>query len=270
METGLAGRVVLITGAARGIGAATARAFAEEGARVVIGYRAERRRAEQLASELGDAVALAADISVEAEVDAMFAGAVERFGRIDVCVANAAVAEREFRPLAEMSVERMRRVIDVNLVGTLLTARAFLRQVALQREGNLVLVASTAGIFGEEGMVDYSATKAALIGGVLRTLKNEIVRVAPLGRVNCVCPGWTRTEMADFALSQPGVVQRATRTMALRKMADPDDVARQIVVLASDRLSGHVSGQAISVAGGMEGRLLHDEGEPPAVETPLG
>jgi 3-oxoacyl-[acyl-carrier protein] reductase len=258
MDTGLSGRVVLITGAARGIGAATARAFAAEGARVVVGYRVERELAESLASELGDAMAIGADISVEEDVDAMFAAAVERYGRVDVCVANAAIAEREFRPLAEMSAERIRKVVGVNLVGTMLTARAFLRQVAVQKSGNLVLVASTAGIFGEEGMADYAATKAALIGGVLTSLKNEIVRLAPLGRVNCVCPGWTRTEMADFALSRPGVVDRATRTMALRKVAEPADVANQIVVLSSDRLSGHVSGQAVVVAGGMEGRLLHE------------
>ncbi|MGN6380634.1 MAG: SDR family NAD(P)-dependent oxidoreductase [Gaiellales bacterium] len=258
MDTGLSGRVVLITGAARGIGAATARAFAAEGARVVVGYRVERELAESLAAELGDAMAIGADISVEEDVDAMFAAAVERYGRVDVCVANAAIAEREFRPLAEMSAERICKVVGVNLVGTMLTARAFLRQVAVQKSGNLVLVASTAGIFGEEGMADYAATKAALIGGVLTSLKNEIVRLAPLGRVNCVCPGWTRTEMADFALSRPGVVDRATRTMALRKVAEPADVANQIVVLSSDRLSGHVSGQAVVVAGGMEGRLLHE------------
>ena len=269
METGLAGRVVLITGAARGIGAATARAFAAEGARVVIGFRVERELAEALAGQLGDALAVAADISVEADVDALFAAAVERYGRVDVCVANAAVAEREFTPLADMSVQRIRRVVDVNLIGTMLTARAFLRQVAAQGEGNLVLVASTAGIFGEEGMSDYAATKGALIGGLLTSLKNEIVRVAPLGRVNCVCPGWTRTEMADFALSRPGVVERATRTMALRKVAEPADVASQIVVLASDRLSGHVSGQAITVAGGMEGRTLH-EGSPAAAADSVG
>jgi 3-oxoacyl-[acyl-carrier protein] reductase len=269
MDTGLTGQVVLITGAARGIGAATARAFSAEGARVVVGYRVERERAESLAAELGDAIAVAADISVEADVERLFAAAVERYGRIDVCVANAAVAEREFRPLAEMDAERIRRVVGVNLVGTMLTARAFLRQVAVQKSGNLVLVASTAGIFGEEGMSDYAATKSALIGGLVNSLKNEIVRVAPLGRVNCVCPGWTRTEMADFALSRPGVVERATRTMALRKVAEPADVANQIVVLASDRLSGHVSGQAIVVAGGMEGRLLHED-TPTADADPLG
>jgi 3-oxoacyl-[acyl-carrier protein] reductase len=259
MQTDLEGRVVLITGAARGIGAATARAFAAEGARVVVGYRRERERAEALVGELGDALAVAADIAVEDDVDALFAAAVERFGRIDVCVANAGIAEREFQPLAGMSLDRIRRVVGVNLIGTMLTARAFLRQVERQGSGNLVLVASTAGIFGEEGMADYSATKAALIGGLLPTLKNEIVRLAPLGRVNCVCPGWTQTEMADFALDRADLVDRATRTMALRKVARPEDVAAQIVVLASDRLSGHVSGQAIAIAGGMEGRLLHAE-----------
>ena len=133
-----------------------------------------------------------------------------------------------------------------------------LRQVARQGSGNLILIGSTAGIFGEEGQADYAATKAALTGGLLPTLKNEIARLAPCGRVNAVCPGWTETEMAAPALAEPGRLERITQTMPLRKVAQPDDVAWQVVVLASDRLSGHVSGQVVVVAGGMEGRLLHE------------
>ena len=82
--------------------------------------------------------------------------------------------------------------------------------------------------------------------------------MAPLGRVNVVCPGWTVSPMTRSTLDDPGLIDRVTRTMALRKVAQPDDVARQIVVLASDELSGHVTGQVIVVAGGMEGRVLHD------------
>ena len=257
MDTDLAGRVVLITGAARGIGAATARAFAGEGARVLVNYRASREQAEDLAASLPDAIAVQADVSREDDVDRLFAAAVERYGRIDVCVCNAAI-DSPPAPAVDIDAARFRRVVDVNLTGTFLVARAFLRRVRVQRSGNLILIGSTAGIFGEEGHADYAATKAALTGGLLPTLKNEIARLAPLGRVNAVCPGWTETEMAAPALSEPGALDRITQTMPLRKVAQPDDVARQIVVLASDRLSGHVSGQVVVVAGGMEGRLLHE------------
>jgi 3-oxoacyl-[acyl-carrier protein] reductase len=257
VDTDLAGRVVVITGAARGIGAATARAFAGERARVVVNYRTSRIEAEKLAASLPDAIAVQADISDEHDIERLFATAVERYGRLDVCVCNAAIYSPP-APAVDIDADRFRRIVDTNLVGTFLVAREFLRRVREQGSGNLILVGSTAGIFGEEGQADYAATKAALTGGLLPTLKNEIARLAPLGRVNAVCPGWTKTEMAAPALSEPGRLERITQTMPLRKVAQPDDVAWQIVVLASDRLSGHVSGQVVVVAGGMEGRLLHE------------
>jgi 3-oxoacyl-[acyl-carrier protein] reductase len=257
VDADLAGKVVVITGAARGIGAATARAFAGEGARLVVNYHTSRERAAELAVSLPDAIAVQADISREDDVDRLFAEAVERYGRVDVCVCNAAIYAPP-APAVDLDADRFRRIVDTNLVGTFLVARAFLRRVREQGSGNLILVGSTAGIFGEEGQADYAATKAALTGGLLPTLKNEIARLAPRGRVNAVCPGWTETEMAAPALTEPGRLERITQTMPLRKVAQPDDVAWQIVVLASDRLSGHISGQVVVVAGGMEGRLLHD------------
>jgi len=92
--------------------------------------------------------------------------------------------------------------------------------------------------------------------GLLLSLKNEIVRIAPLGRVNAVAPGWTISPMTRDSLD-PDVVDRVTRTMPLRKVANADDIARAVLVLASDELSGHISGELITVAGGMEGRTLH-------------
>jgi 3-oxoacyl-[acyl-carrier protein] reductase len=257
VDTDLAGRVVLITGAARGIGAATARAFAGEGASVVVNYLTSRDEAEALAASLPDAIAVRADVSDEGEIDRLFAAVVDRYGRVDVCVCNAAIYSPA-APAVDIDADRFRRIVDTNLVGTFLVARAFLRRVREQGSGNLILIGSTAGIFGEEGQADYAATKAALTGGLLPTLKNEIARLAPLGRVNAVCPGWTETEMAAPALTEPGRLDRITQTMPLRKVAQPDDVAWQVVVLASDRLSGHISGQVVVVAGGMEGRLLHE------------
>jgi 3-oxoacyl-[acyl-carrier protein] reductase len=194
-----------------------------------------------------------ADLTREEEVDALF----EEVGDVDVCAAVAGVWPQEDRPVWELPLERWEETLRANLTSAFLTARAFLRCVARTGRGSLVLVGSTAGVFGEAGHADYAAAKGALSSGFLLSLKNEVVRVAPRARVNCVCPGWTRTPMARAEVNDPGVVERVTRTMALRKVATPEDVARQVVVLASDELSGHVTGQVIVVAGGMEGRTIH-------------
>jgi 3-oxoacyl-[acyl-carrier protein] reductase len=259
VDTGLGGKGVLVTGASGGIGAACARAFAAEGARVVVHYNSGRERAEQVAAELGDAAAatLRADLTVEEEVDALFAGAREALGRIDVCAAVAGVWPSEDVPVWNLPLERWRATVEQNLTATFLTVRGFLREVEREGHGSLVLVGSTAGLFGEAGHADYAAAKSALMGGLLLSIKNEVTRVAPLARVNAVAPGWTVSPMTRGHLDD-ALVRKISRTMALRKVAEPEDVARQVVVLASDELSGHVSGQVVTVAGGMEGRVVHE------------
>ena len=258
MDTGLSGASVVVTGASGGIGAACARAFAAEGARVVVHYHQGAERAHAVAAGLPGATTFGADLRDEAGVDALFAHARQTMGGIDVCVANAGVWPATDTPLWELPLERWRDTIDQNLTVTFLTARGFLREIARTGHGSLVLVGSTAGVFGEAGHADYAAAKSAILGGLLLSLKNEVVRIAPKARVNAVAPGWTLSPMAAAHIADPAVVGRITRTMPLRKVATPDDVARQIVVIASDRLSGHVTGQVVTVAGGMEGRLLHE------------
>lgn len=257
METGLAGKRVLVTGASGGIGSACARAFAAESARLALHYHRGRERAEELGRELPGAVVLQADLGVEDDADRLFAEARAALGGVDVCAAVAGAWPAEDIPVWRLPLARWEDTVRANLTVTFLTARGFLREVERTGHGSLVLVGSTAGIFGEAGHADYAAAKSAIVRGLVLSLKNEIVRIAPQGRVNAVCPGWTVSPMTRSTLEDPAVLERATRTMALRKAATPEDVARQIVVLASDELSGHVTGEVVLVAGGMEGRLLH-------------
>ncbi|HET7483343.1 MAG TPA: SDR family oxidoreductase [Actinomycetota bacterium] len=257
MDTGLAGKSVLITGAAGGIGTGLVRAFADEGARCAIHYRTSEDRARELARETRG-FAYGADLTVETEVDALFERAIADLGSIDVLIANAGWWPSEDVPIWEMSFDRWRKTLAVDLDAVFLCCRAFLRHVASTHTGNIVLIASTAGIFGEAGHADYAAAKGALVAGFLKSLKNEITRIAPGGRVNTIAPGWTQTEMAKEQLRDTGFVDRITRTMPLNKVGTPEDVARVAVALASDEISGHVTGEVITVAGGMEGRVLRD------------
>jgi 3-oxoacyl-[acyl-carrier protein] reductase len=245
METGLAGKSVLVTGGSGGIGGACVRAFLAEGARVVAHYHRGLERAEALGAD----ALVQADLTREQEVEAMF----DQIGPVEICAAVAGVWPREDVPVRDLPLERWERTLRENLTATFLTVRGF-----LSRGGRtLVLVGSTAGLFGEAGHADYAAAKSAVIQGLLLSLKNEVVRGQPLARVNAVAPGWTESRMTRGHVD-PERVRAISRTMALRKVAQPEDVAAQVVVLASDVLSGHVTGQVVTIAGGMEGRTVHE------------
>ncbi len=260
MNADLNDKCVLITGASGGIGLATAELFAEEGAKLILHYHTQAEPVRELQRRINvESIAVQADLRDEQQVQRLFTEGLKAFGRLDVVVANAGIFRPQSVPLHEMSLDQWRETIDADLTSVFLTCRTFLRHLAEdpRESAALILVGSTAAIFGEEGHADYSAAKAALTYGLTLSLKNEIVRLAPRGRVNCVCPGWTRTPMAEYAMSDPEAVRRAQSTMALRKIATPQDVATAIVFLASERLAGHLSGTILPVAGGMEGRLLH-------------
>jgi 3-oxoacyl-[acyl-carrier protein] reductase len=230
-------------------------AFAAEGARVAVHYHTSQPAAERLASQVGG-VAVRADLRVESEADDLIPRAVEALGRVDVVVANAGVWPPADEPIWELPLDRWKATLEANLTATFLTARGFLRHAATTRRGSLVMIASTAGIFGEAGHADYAAAKGAILSGLLLSAKNEVARLGGRVRVNVVAPGWTVTPMTSEARRDPALEERVTSTMALKKLGTPEDVAAQVVVLASDRLSGHVTGQVVVVAGGMEGRLV--------------
>ena len=258
MDAGLTDAGVVVTGASGGIGAACARAFAAEGARVVVHYHRGEERAEALAAELGGATLVRADLTTEDGAERLFAGARAALGTVDVCAAVAGVYPQEDVPIWELELERFEQTLAQNLRATFLTARGFLREAARSGSGALVLVGSTAGRFGEAGHADYAAAKAAIQSGFLLSVKNEAARLGPRIRVNAVAPGWTVSPMTRGMLADDDV-RRITRTMPLRKVATPEDVAAHVVVLASERLSGHVTGELVTIAGGMEGRVLHDD-----------
>jgi 3-oxoacyl-[acyl-carrier protein] reductase len=264
MDTGLTGRAVLVTGASGGIGGDVVRAFVQEGARVVAHYRRQRERVEALARELSAAcVPLGADLTSETEVQRVFADAESRLGPVEVVVANAGVWPPDDVPLVDMTLGQWNGTLASDLTSVFLCLREFFRGVRKHRltDPAAVLVGSTAGIFGEAGHADYAAAKAGLTYGLARSLKNEICRLAPRGRVNVVCPGWTVTPVTKPYLDDHPRVRRVLQTVPLRKIARAQDVAAAIVFLASSRLAGHVTGQIITVAGGMEGRVLYDPEE---------
>lgn len=255
MDTGLNGTRVLVTGGAGGIGSEIVRVFAGEGARMAVHYHTAAEEAKDLADEVGG-IAIGADLTDEGEADALVPTIVEVMGGLDVCVANAGWYPPEDRPVWEIPLERWSSVVERNLTTTFLTARGFLRHAATTGRGSLVMVASTAGQFGEAGHADYAAAKGAIMTGLLLSIKNEATRIGDGVRVNAVAPGWTITPKRAAAGIDPAHVEAATATMARKQLATPRDVARQVVVLASDELSGHQTGQVVTVAGGMEGRLV--------------
>jgi 3-oxoacyl-[acyl-carrier protein] reductase len=266
MDSGLQDHVALVTGASGGIGREIATALAEEGAFVALHGNTQTDSMREFVagqSWAERAHCLSFDVRDHDAVLRGFAVVNERFGRIDICAANAGMWPKKDTPLHQMSEARLRDTLDVNLFGALFTAQAFIAQLesygprADEEGASLVFTGSTAARFGERMHSDYSIAKAGFYGA-LRSLKNEIVAVDPYARVNVVEPGWTATHMARPALAVNDTVQRVVRTMPLRQIAHARDIARAVTFLASPRLARHISGEALTVAGGMEGRLLWD------------
>jgi len=264
MNTNLTDKVILITGASGGIGSAIARAFAGEGAKLVLHYHRNLAGARKLQRELAatEPLLVRADLTKEPQVTNLFALASRRFSRVDTLVANAGSWEIRDVPLHRMSLKQWLGTQDGVLTSAFLCVREFFRLVAKQKRGNAVLIGSTAAVFGEANHADYAAAKAAIAFGLTRTLKNELSRLAPHtrdycgGRINCVCPGWTVVPRSAAKLGNAATIRKVTATMALPQIGRPEDIANAVVYLSSDTLARHVTGQTLVVAGGMEGRML--------------
>lgn len=260
MDADLKNRVVLVTGASGGMGGEIVRAFHAEGARVAAHFGTQPGPAQVLAEELGpNCTPLGADLANEGDVAHLFAAIGKLWGPVEVLIANAGRWPPEDQSVEMMSLARWQSTLDANLTTTFLCMREFMKGIRTHKltTPSAVLIGSTAAMFGEAGHADYAAAKAALTYGFVQSMKNELCRLAPRGRINVICPGWTLTERVATVTQDQTRMRRVLQTIPLRKIARPCDVANAAVFLASDRLAGHMTGQVLPISGGMEGRVLY-------------
>lgn len=245
-------RVMLITGASRGIGAATARLAARQGYDLLLSYRQQAATAEALVAEIaaagGNAHAVQADVDSEADVLRLFAELDARYGRLDALVNNAGMLERQMR-LEQMDVARWQRVLNTNVIGTFLCCREAIGRMSSRRGGHggaIVNVSSMAARLGSPGeYIDYAAAKGAvdsLTLGLAREVADEGIRV------NAVRPGLIDTDI-HAAGGEPGRIERLRGSVPLQRGGTPEEVAEAILWLASEQ-SSYCTGTFIDVSGG--------------------
>jgi 3-oxoacyl-[acyl-carrier protein] reductase len=266
LSLALDGKVALVTGGSRGIGAETVRLLREAGARVAFNYRKARKLADGLVEQCSgpasggelQCVAIEQELSTPADGRRLVEGAVAVMGRLDILVANHGVWEAEDVPIAQMEETQWRETLAVNLDAVFGLVRASVAQMERQiaawgrssnesaANGHIVLISSTAGQRGEAYHADYAVTKGALIS-LTKSLSSEL---APKGiRVNCVAPGWVATDMSAKALNDPKQGSKIAAAIPLGRVATAREIAGPVVFLCTP-LAGFISGEVLNVNGG--------------------
>jgi 3-oxoacyl-[acyl-carrier protein] reductase len=247
----LAGKVTLVTGAGSGIGRASARLFAAEGAQVVVvDVKGAAETVAAIEADGGEGLALATDVADESAVAAMATAALERFGRVDVLMNNAGILD-EFEPAAETSTETWNRVLGVNLYGQFFTSRALIPQMVERGDGAIINVASTAGLNGGNGGAAYTTSKHAVIG-FTRQLCFDYARQGL--RCNAICPGAVESGMTKEIFASPdAAVMEAVESAPIGRWAQPAELATAALFLASDEAS-FVNGAVFVVDGGFDSK----------------
>ena len=245
----LEGKVALITGGSRGIGAATVRLFVRAGAKVVFNYAQAASQAQKLVRECGPDVChtVQADLTGTSTAESLVNATIDRFGALDILVGNHGIWPPGNVAIDSMSDDQWRKTIAVNLDSIFAMVKHSVAQMKRQqRGGHIVLVSSTAGQRGEAGHADYAATKGALIS-MVKGLSTEL---APFRiHVNCVAPGWVETDMSGDALQDPQRGREIFATIPLGKVGTPEEIAGPILFLCS-RYAGFITGEIFNVNGG--------------------
>jgi 3-oxoacyl-[acyl-carrier protein] reductase len=246
----LEGQVAIVTGASRGIGRAIAVALASEGAKVVVNYASSASAAEEVIAEInnlnngngGEAIAIAADVSQEAQVDSLIKSAINKWGRVDILVNNAGITRDTL--LLRMKLEDWQSVIDLNLTGVFLATRAVSKIMLKQKSGRIINIASVAGQIGNPGQGNYSAAKAGVIG-FTKTVAKELSSRGIT--VNAVAPGFIATDMT----ANLGNTDEILKFIPLGRYGKPEEIAGMVRFLAADPAAAYITGQVFNVDGGM-------------------
>ena len=239
-------KVVLITGASRGIGKAIALLFAKEGAKIVVNYHAAEKEANEVVKEISkigsEAIAVKCDVSKEEEVKKMISEAIKKFGKIDVLVNNAGIVFDV--PLFEKNVDHWNRTLGVNLIGVFLCTKYAVPHIRKQKSGAIINISSTNGIdtLNPES-VDYDASKA----GVISLTKNFASELAPNIRVNCIAPGWVNTDINKELPKE--YISEETKHILMKRFGKPEEIAKAVLFLASEDAS-FITGTTLVVDGG--------------------
>ncbi|OLA90677.1 MAG: 3-oxoacyl-[acyl-carrier-protein] reductase [Roseburia sp. 40_7] len=243
----LTGKIALVTGAGRGIGAEIARTFAREGAAVIINYNGSKERAEKVAAEIiaagGKAETYQCNVADDAACKEMIDTCIKSYGRIDILVNNAGITRDDL--LMRMSEEDFDAVIDTNLKGTFHTIRHMSRYFLKQKSGKIINMSSVSGILGNAGQANYSASKAGVIGltkSVARELASRRINV------NAIAPGFIATDMTDAMTEE--AKEKIAESIPFKRIGQPEEIAEMALFLASDK-SDYITGQVFAVDGGM-------------------
>jgi 3-oxoacyl-[acyl-carrier protein] reductase len=249
----LSGKVALISGGSRGIGAATVRMFAAAGAKVAFSYRSARAQADALARECGAEVChpVPSDLNNTEAARALVAETVRHFGRLDILVPNHGVWPPDDVPIERMSDEQWRSIMSINLDGVFGLVKHAVAQMKAQPRtntaaGHIVLISSTSGQRGEAFHCDYSATKGAIIS-LTKSLASELASSGIY--VNCVAPGWVDTDMSARALADPKTGDKIRGAIPLGRAGRPEEIAAPVLFLCTEH-AGFITGEVFNVNGG--------------------
>ncbi|PYY00931.1 MAG: short-chain dehydrogenase [Acidobacteria bacterium] len=253
VQLSVAGKVALITGGSRGIGAATVKMFCAAGAKVAFNYKKAKDAADRVIAECGTNVcAIQSDLSSPGDAEQLIKVVVGNLGRLDCLVANHGIWPPDDAPVDEMPDDQWRRTIAVNLDSVFGLIKHGVAQMKSQRRGpgqaagRIVIISSTAGQRGEAFHCDYAASKGAVIS-MVKGLSTELARDEIY--VNCVAPGWVATDMAAPALENPKTRDRVFATIPLGRVGKPEEIAAPILFLCTDH-AGFITGEILNVNGG--------------------